>query len=124
MRFLQAARSFKNRLSVRHYVCACLQIVLGVACRCKQFYYCSPECQRTHWRASHKHHCRAPDSLRVGDYVRITGALGGELAQLRPHFFVLSACNAAGEWELRNDTLGSFEPRVVPAASLRRVVVN
>ena len=31
----------------------------SVCSRCKAVYYCSPACQRTHWRSSHKGECKA-----------------------------------------------------------------
>ena len=31
---------------------------LRVCSRCKCTWYCGAECQKTHWRAGHKNHCR------------------------------------------------------------------
>lgn len=40
---------------------------------CKKAYYCSETCQKTNWRAGHRHACRAPGKIEPGDYMLIKG---------------------------------------------------
>lgn len=40
---------------------------------CRKAYYCSPECQHRNWRAGHRHACRAPGQIEVGDYMILKG---------------------------------------------------
>ena len=38
---------------------------LSACARCGLVLYCSRDCQRTHWKANHKHHCVAKDKRVV-----------------------------------------------------------
>ena len=33
--------------------------------KCKITFYCGSECQRTHWKAGHKKHCKTPEERSV-----------------------------------------------------------
>ena len=39
--------------------------------RCKMAYYCSGICQKKAWKAGHRHACRAPGQIEVGDIMLV-----------------------------------------------------
>ena len=39
--------------------------------RCGLAYYCNKDCQKAQWKMGHKHACRAPDEIKVGDRVQL-----------------------------------------------------
>ena len=84
---------------------------LGVTCltrcgRCKATYYCSKECQRSAWKDGHKMACRSPNSLVVGDLMRICGHkdradLNGRLVRLlAPDKSNAATATSADQWQV------------------------
>ena len=46
---------------------------LKTCSRCKSAYYCTVDCQKRAWKAGHKHHCREPNQIEVGDIMTLRG---------------------------------------------------
>ncbi|KAK7025504.1 hypothetical protein VNI00_015938 [Paramarasmius palmivorus] len=38
-------------------------VTTGICTRCKEIHYCSKRCQREHWEAEHRTHCKRADSI-------------------------------------------------------------
>ena len=82
------------------------------------------ECQREDWKEKHKHHCRSPSDLRVGDVIVLHDKDAG--AEYDMQFFALHAPDAARpeHWLLRHDILLGAEHMSVHGGKLRRILVD
>lgn len=70
---------------------------LDCCSRCYLVYHCSKSCQKKVWRSGHKGACRAPDDIRPGDFMMLTGlvnkpAMNGTIGRIQ------QATKKEGRW--------------------------
>jgi MYND finger len=103
-----------SALRVRSIACAACGAAraarpLQACTRCGLVWYCSPECQKAHWKAAHKAQCRRPKDFRAGDIVSLLSIDGcqGLAQELVGHVFIVERLDAgrAKWWVIQSEGL-------------------
>eukprot|EP00271_Cylindrocystis_brebissonii_P008776 TRINITY_DN2326_c0_g1_i1.p1 TRINITY_DN2326_c0_g1~~TRINITY_DN2326_c0_g1_i1.p1 ORF type:complete len:358 (+),score=34.72 TRINITY_DN2326_c0_g1_i1:789-1862(+) len=97
------------------------EVKLKMCTKCKRAWYCSAECQKLHWKASHKAVCRAPSDFHVRDMVVVHG-LTGEEAPWNGLVLEVRAKDGerGGKWFVAG--LGGLELASIDAVNIRLVL--
>ncbi|KAJ3282071.1 hypothetical protein HDU79_010279, partial [Rhizoclosmatium sp. JEL0117] len=86
---------------------------------CRAVYYCSRECQFTHWKAGHKLYCRPINELKKGDLVTLHGLVSA--SHLNKKYRELGDyIEAKGRWEVT--WIGGTNGVLIKPENIRRIV--
>ena len=123
-------RQLDNAMRMRSEDCAqCAKkredVALKTCTRCGLVWYCGAECQRRHWKAVHRRHCREPKDFRAGDIVRLS-SLDATNKELEDHFVVVidKDAAAADSWRVAHDQLLPAVGKVVQASQMQRMLTE